>query len=120
MRETLRKHQDSIKTALEGLVWSLKTQPNFKIHIVLSVLVLTLGWYLKITHVEMTILVFAIILGLSGEMINTAFESVVDLVTSEWRKEAKIAKDVAAGMMLVVSIGAIIIALLILGPYVLG
>lgn len=117
MRETLRKHRDSIKTAIAGLLWSVKTQPNFKIHLILSVLVLGLGWYLGISSVEMAILVFAIILGLSGEMINTALESMTDLITTEWREQAKIAKDVSAGMMLIVAIGAITVALLILGPY---
>lgn len=120
MRDTLRKHHDSIKTALAGLLWSIKTQPNFKIHLVLSVLVLATGWYVRISYVEMTILVFAIVLGLSAEMINTALESVVDLITTEWREQAKIAKDVSAGMMLIVAIGAIFVALLILGPYLLG
>lgn len=120
MGETLRKHHDSIKTALAGLVWSVKTQPNFKIHFILSVLALSLGWYLGISYIEMAILVFAIVLGLSGEMINTALETMTDLITTEWREEAKIAKDVAAGMMLLVATGAVLIALLILGPYLLG
>lgn len=120
MRETLRKHHDSIKTALAGLLWSIKTQPNFKIHLILSVLVLGAGWYLRISYVEMTILVFVIVLGLSAEMINTALESMTDLITTEWREQAKIAKDVSAGMMLVVAIGAIIVALLVLGPHLLS
>lgn len=119
MREILRKHHDSIKTALAGLFWSVKTQPNFRIHITLSLMVLLAGWYLEISSIEMAILVFAIVLGLSAEMINTALESMTDLITTEWRKEAKIAKDVAAGMMLVVAIGAVVIALLILGPQVI-
>ena len=53
------------------------------------------------------------------EMINTALESITDLVTQEWRQEAKIAKDVAAGMMLTVAIGAVIVAALILLPKIL-
>ena len=116
----LRKHHDSIKTALAGLLWSIKTQPNFRVHLALSFLVLVTGWYVGISYVEMTILVFAIVLGLSAEMINTALESMTDLITTQWREQAKIAKDVSAGMMLVVATGAIIIALLILGPYFLG
>ena len=120
MQEALRKHHDSMKTALAGLLWSIKTQPNFRVHLALSLLVLAAGWYLGISYVEMTILVFAIVLGLSAEMTNTALESMTDLITTEWRQQAKIAKDVSAGMMLIVAIGAIIVALLILGPYLLG
>lgn len=120
MREALRKHHDSIKTALAGLLWSIKTQPNFRVHLALSLLVLAAGWYLRISYVEFVILVFAIVLGLSAEMINTALESMTDLITTEWREQAKIAKDVSAGMMFVVAIGAIFVAVLILGPYLLG
>lgn len=65
----------------------------------------------------MLIIIFTIILGLSAEMINTSLESMTDLITREWRQEAKIAKDVSAGMMLVVSIGAVIIAVIIFLPY---
>jgi|SRR3989344_2380523 len=119
MRKALRKHHDSIKTALAGLLWSVKTQPNFKIHLILSVFVLTLGWYLRISYMEMAMLVFAIVLGLSGEMTNTALEAMTDLITTEWRQEAKIAKDVAAGMMFLVALGAIGIALFVLLPHIL-
>jgi len=51
-------------------------------------------------------------------MINTAIESVTDLMTSKWRKEAKIAKDVSAGMMLLVAFGAIFVAICIFSPYI--
>lgn len=119
MRETLRKHHDSIKTAIAGLLWSIKTQPNFRVHLALSLLVLAAGWYLGISYVEMAILVFAIVLGLSAEMINTALESMTDLITTQWREQAKIAKDVAAGMMLVVAIGTAVVGFLILGPYII-
>ncbi len=50
-------------------------------------------------------------------MINTSLESMTDLITKEWRSEAKIAKDVAAGMMLTVSLGAFVVALIIFIPY---
>jgi diacylglycerol kinase (ATP) len=52
-------------------------------------------------------------------MINTALESMTDLITKEWRQEAKIAKDVSAGMMLTIAIGAVSIALYIFMPYIL-
>lgn len=65
---------------------------------------------------EWTIIVFTIVLGLSAELINTALEAMTDLITSQWRKEAKIAKDVAAGMMLTVAFGALVVAAFILGP----
>lgn len=118
MREILRKHHISFKNAFAGLFWAIRTQPNFRVHLVLATLVLWLGSYFKVTRLEMLIIVFTIVLGLTAEMINTSLESMTDLITKEWRQEAKIAKDVSAGMMLTVSIGAVVVATIIFWPYI--
>lgn len=110
-------HQVSFKHAFEGLFYALRTQPNFKIHLALSALAILAGIYLKISYLEMVAIIMMIGVGLAAEMINTTVEAVTDLVTNEWRKEAKIAKDVAAGMMLLVSFGALAVAGLILLPH---
>ena len=60
-----------------------------------------------------------ILLGLSAEMINTAIEAMTDLITLEQRKDAKIAKDVSAGMMLIVAMGAIVVGCVVFLPRVL-
>ena len=120
MREALRKHHISFKNAWAGIVWALQTQPNFRVHVALSLLALGLAWYLKITTTESAIIVFTIILGLTAEMINTSLEAMMDLITHEWKPEAKIAKDVSAGMMLIAAMGAVIIALVIFTPYLMG
>lgn len=117
MKALLRQHHISFKNAFAGLVWALRTQPNFRIHLSLSTIAIAAGFYLGISRIEMTIILFTIVLGLVSEMINTAFESMTDLITQEWRQEAKIAKDVAAGMMLTVAIGAAIVAGIIFVPY---
>lgn len=117
MRDILRKHHISFINAFAGLTWAFKTQPNFRIHVTLAIIALVGGIYLGISNIEMTIIVFTIVLGLAGEMINTAIESVTDLVTTQWHKEAKIAKDVSAGMMLLIAIGAVIVASFIFGQY---
>lgn len=117
MRNILRQHHISFINAFAGLKWAITTQPNFRIHITLAIVALIGGTYLGVSNVEMTILVFTIVLGLAGEMINTAIESITDLVTSEWKKEAKIAKDVSAGMMLLIAIGAVIVASFIFSQY---
>ena len=117
MREALRKHHISFKNAWAGILWAFKTQPNFRVHVVLSLLALALAWYLRITTTEAAVIVFTIVLGLTSEMINTSLETMTDLITREWRPEAKIAKDVAAGMMLITAMGAIIIAIVIFTPY---
>jgi len=120
MHKVLKQHQVSFKNAFAGLVWSLKTQPNFRIHVSLSVIVLISSWYLGISHAEFGVIIFTVLLGLMAEMINTSLECMTDLITKEWREEAKIAKDVAAGMMLLVAIGAVIIGVWILGPYIVA
>lgn len=118
MREAIRKHHISFKTAISGLVWAIKTQPNFRVHLTLSVLAIGFGVYLGISRLEMIIIFFTILLGLTAEMINTSIESMTDLITKEWVVEAKIAKDVAAGMMLLTAIGATCIAIVIFAPYI--
>lgn len=118
MKAILRRHTISFQHALDGIIWALKTQPNFRIHIPLSFLVVALGYWFHITIVEMSFLVVAIVLGLSVEMVNTAIESMTDLITKEYRQEAKVAKDVAAGMMLTTAIGCIVIAVYVFLPYI--
>lgn len=120
MREALRKHHISFKHAWAGIVWAILSQPNFRLHIALSIIALGLAGYLHITRFETIVIVLTIILGLTAEMINTSLECVTDLVTTEWRQEAKQAKDVAAGMMLVVAIGAVAVALLIFVPHIIS
>ncbi len=113
----MRKHAISFKNAFAGLWWAVSTQPNFRVHVALSILALFLAWYFEITSIEWVVIIFTIVLGLSAELINTALESMTDLITKEWRQEAKIAKDVAAAMMLTVAVGAVFVALFIFLPY---
>lgn len=120
MREALRKHHISFKNAWAGIVWALSTQPNFRVHIALSLIALGLAGYFNITKPEAMVIIFTIILGLAAEMINTSLECMTDLITTQWRQEAKLAKDVAAGMMLLVAIGAVAVAIFIFGPHIIG
>jgi len=116
MREFLRRHTISFTHAFDGLCWAIRTQPNFRVHLTLSFIALLLSWYLAVSFTEVIIIVFTIILGLTCEMINTSLEAMTDLITTEYKKEAKIAKDVAAGMMLLTAMSAVIIAVLVFGP----
>lgn len=119
MRKILARHHISFKHAFAGLFWAVRTQPNFRVHIGISLITLIGAWYFQITKIELWVIIFTIILGLAAEMINTSIESMTDLITTEWRTQAKIAKDVSAGMMLLVAIGAIIIAFIIFIPYII-
>jgi diacylglycerol kinase (ATP) len=120
MRAFIQRHTISFRYAFEGLFWAIRTQPNFRIHFSLSAAAILAGLWLGISRTEMLIIMFTILLGLMGEMINTSLEAMTDLISTEWHKEAKTAKDVAAGMMLVAAIGAVVIAWYIFTPYLLG
>lgn len=109
-------HTISFKHAWEGVAHAFTTQPNFRVHVCLALVAIFLSVVLKIYPVEWIIILLLITLGLVFEMLNTAIESVVDLATSEWHILAKHAKDVAAGAMLVYSIGAVCIAAVIFLP----
>ena len=112
----VRRHVISFKHALAGLGHAIRTQPNFIVHIIISLGVILLGLYLEVSEIESIILALVITLGLVIELINTSIESVVDLATDKWNHYAKIAKDVSAAAMLVYAFGASVIGLLIFIP----
>lgn len=102
--------------ALNGLLFAFKTQRNFIFHFIISFLVIILAIWLKITFGRFIILLLLIVFCLVVEMANTVVEKTVDLITNKWDPKAKIAKDLAAGMMLLASLGAVLVGLLILLP----
>ncbi len=106
----IRQHHISFKHALDGIIWAFKTQPNFQIHLILSFIAIIGGVYFRISATEMTIIALTIVFGLGIEMINTAIEAMTDLIKKEYDIDAKIAKDVAAGMMLLTAIGTLFVA----------
>lgn len=114
--DTLQKHHISFKNAITGIKWAFSTQPNFRVHLFLATMAILLGVWLSISYLEMSMIVFAIVFGLGIEMANTSIEAMTDLITREWRQEAKVAKDVSAGMMLFAAIGTVILAGLIFLP----
>jgi len=106
----------SFKNAINGLVFAFKTQRNFKVHLVISFLVLIFSLWLSISLENFLFLLLAILLGLTVEMANTAFEKTLDAVNGSYDPKIKIAKDVAAGMMLLMAGGLALIGLIILLP----
>lgn len=109
----------SFRYALKGIWHALKYNRNLRIAFFLASLVGLLGLYFQATSLEMVILVITILLVILSEMINTSLEEMVNLITNEHRKEAKIAKDVAAGMVLIAVVGSVIVGILIFTPYLL-
>ncbi len=113
-------HHISFKYAISGLIYCFKSQPNFRIHTLATILVLTASWVFHISHLEFVVILFTITLVLVAEMLNTAVESVTDLVTLTRHQSAKIAKDVSAGMVLLSAILSVIIGLVIFLPHLVS
>lgn len=109
----------SFTYAFEGVIHALKSDQNLRIHFVIAAIVIGVSLYFRVTPFEMGILGVMILLVIITEMINTAIEKMVDLITKEHHAEAKIAKDVSSGMVFVAAFGSVIIGLLIFLPYVL-
>jgi diacylglycerol kinase len=105
--------------AFEGLSHAIKNNRNLKIHLVIGLAVVLASIFFHVSFFEKEILGILILLVILSEMINTSIEEMVNLITNEHRREAKIAKDVGAGMILVAALGATIIGLIIFTPYVL-
>ena len=105
--------------AFRGIVVSIKEEKNIKIHLLAVVVVIVMGFIYKISEIEWLICIILFGLVISSELINTAIENAVDLVTTEENKLAKIAKDASAGAVLVNSIISVIIAGIIWIPKII-
>ena len=106
----------SFKYAFSGMWHVLRTQRNARIHLSLALVVIVLGLWLGLSRIEWAIIVLTIGLVLAAESFNTVAEAAVDQATAEYHPLAKIAKDVAAGAVLLMAITAVVVGLLILGP----
>lgn len=114
-----RVHIISFKHAWDGIWYAVTTQPNFQVHLIAAFAVVFSAWHFQVTKTEWIMLLFAIALVLVAEMLNTAIESVTDILILEFNKHAKIAKDVAAGMVLLSVVLSVVVGLVIFLPYLL-
>lgn len=106
----------SFKCAFEGLRYVFETQRNFRFHLVAALLVLLIAYWLEITPVGWAVLILTIGCVLVIEMLNTAVEVMVDLISPDFHPLAKTAKDLAAGAVLLVAITSVLVGIVILGP----
>lgn len=111
-----KKLINSFKYAIQGIFSSFKTERNMKIHIFIMFLVIISGIILKINKYEWIICVLCFVIVISGELFNTAIETVVDMVMPYKNDKAKIAKDISAGAVLTLAIGAAIVGVIIFVP----
>lgn len=113
MATTERPLTKSFNYAVEGVIYVLRTQRNMRLHFLIATIVLLLALLVDMDRLEFLILFLSITFVLVAELINTAIESAIDVVTTTYDPMAKIAKDVAAGAVLVAGINAIVVGYLI-------
>lgn len=107
--------------AWDGLTYAFETQRNFRIHTVIGTLAIGLGLFLHLKPVEISVVGVTIGIVLAMELLNTAIESVVDLTVGQSSHElARIAKDCAAGAVLVSAMAAIVVGAALLLPPLWG
>lgn len=102
--------------AFQGLITFFKTQHNAWIHLLATIVVITLGFVLKVNRVEWCWLIISIGFVFAAEMFNTAIEFLTDLVSPQFHPLAKKVKDVAAGAVLIAALSAVAIGLIVFLP----
>jgi diacylglycerol kinase (ATP) len=104
---------DSFNFAFEGIIHVLRTQRNMRIHFVAAVVVLVAALWAGVSHMELIALLLAIAFVFITEMINSALEQAIDVATTSFDPLAKLAKDIAAGAVLIATINALAIGYLV-------
>jgi diacylglycerol kinase (ATP) len=104
---------DSFNYAVNGIITAMKTEKNLRIHYITAIFVIGLSLFYNFTRLEFMLLLFAISLVLVAEMINTAIEKTIDIITRDYHPLARIAKDVSAGAVLVSTINAVVVGYLL-------
>lgn len=106
--------------AFAGIWWTLRTQRNMRIHAAAGIAAFALGALLHLRAVEFAVIALTVAAVMAAEMVNTVVEAAVDLASPEYHPLAKVAKDVAAGAVLVTTFGAVAVALFIFVPHLIG
>lgn len=109
---------ESLNCAIEGILYVAKTQRHMRYHFITAVAVLVLSLFLNLSWIEFSLLAFCITLVLFAEVMNTAIEVTIDLISEEFHPLARIAKDVAAGAVLLAVTGSLTIGYVILSRHI--
>ena len=97
---------ESFNVAFEGIIHVLRTQRNMRIHFLIAVTVLVAALAVDVSKIELIVLLLSIAFVLIAEMINTAVEAAVDIASTSFDPMAKLAKDIAAGAVLIAAVNA--------------
>lgn len=110
----------SFKYAIAGIIIALKSERNFRIIVLFSIIAVSFGFYCNISKTEWLILLLCCSGVTVSEMINTAIEAIVDIISPKYHASAKKIKDISAGAVLIVSLFALAIGLILFLPYLIG
>ncbi len=114
----LRRWVRSANNAIEGILHAAKTQRHLRYHLISASAVLILSFLLGVKREEFILISLIIVIVIIAEMLNSALEATVDLLSPEQSEKARVAKDIAAGAVLITAFGAAIIGYIILIPYI--
>jgi diacylglycerol kinase (ATP) len=112
-RRRARNLLESFNFAFEGIIHVLRTQRNLRIHFLAAVIVLAVAVVVSVSKLELIALLLAISFVLITEMINSAIEQAIDVATTSFDPLAKLAKDIAAGAVLIATVNAVAIGYLV-------
>ncbi len=104
--------------ALSGLAFVVRTQRNARIHLAAALAAVSLGVWVRLSALQWALLVVVIAAVVAAEVVNTAIELLVDLVSPEYHETARAAKDAAAGAVLCVALASAVVGLIFFGPAV--
>ncbi|MDO4200144.1 MAG: diacylglycerol kinase family protein [Clostridia bacterium] len=107
----------SFKFAVKGILYTIKNEKNMRIHTVISFYVLLFSCFFHLSFVKYAVLFLTLGSVLTLEMINTSLEAIIDICSKEYNSVAKIAKDIAAGAVMISSVFAVLIGIMLFSDF---
>ncbi len=119
MHNQLRKERQSFSAAFRGVYFFLVTERHAWFHLIATMLALCTAWVLSVSPVEWMLITLSIALVWIAEMINTCLERMCNLITTDHHPQIKLIKDIAAGAVLIASLGSLVVGLIIFLPRII-
>lgn len=116
----IKRFFNSVKNSINGYIYAYTNEQSLTIHAILTILVLLSGFYFNISKMQWAILVVVMAMVIIAELLNTAIEATVDLITKEYNELAKVAKDCASAAVFTASILAAGLYLYVFLPKIIG
>ena len=119
-QKSFKRFLNSIKYSIDGLKYAYTNEQSLWLHGMGSILIIILGLVFQITFIRWAILIIAAVVVMTIELLNTAIEATVDMITSEYHPLAKIAKDCGSAAGGVAGVMLLVISIVIFMPYIIA